>query len=219
MGGMARKKNPPPQAAEEQLPLEKRLPPHRLLPMAHFAPGSWLAVEQAKLNEIGNMLWLPDGISEADKNAKLVKAADLFESLKPADGLEAMLAAQMVGAHSAAMECLRRAMVPGQTFEGRNASLSHAQRLMSLYARQLAALDKHRGKGQQKVTVEHVHVAPGGQAIVGNIEAGAGARVRDSVHDGAGDGPATQGPRALEAPATPLPAFSPDLAKTKVPRR
>jgi hypothetical protein len=32
----------------------------------------------------------------------------------------------------------------------------------------LDALNRHRGKGQQKVTVEHVH--EGGQAIVGNVE-------------------------------------------------
>jgi hypothetical protein len=31
------------------------------------------------------------------------------------------------------------------------------------------ALSRHRGKGQQKVTVEHVHVHAGGQAIVGNV--------------------------------------------------
>jgi hypothetical protein len=35
----------------------------------------------------------------------------------------------------------------------------------------LDTLNRHRGKGQQKVTVEHVHVHKGGQAIVGNIEA------------------------------------------------
>jgi hypothetical protein len=29
---------------------------------------------------------------------------------------------------------------------------------------------RHRGKGQQKVTVEHVHVHSGGQAIVGTVE-------------------------------------------------
>jgi hypothetical protein len=34
----------------------------------------------------------------------------------------------------------------------------------------LDALNKHRGKGQQKVTVEHVHVHAGGQAVVGTIE-------------------------------------------------
>jgi hypothetical protein len=31
-------------------------------------------------------------------------------------------------------------------------------------------LNHHRGKGQQKVTVEHVHVHSGGQAIVGPVE-------------------------------------------------
>lgn len=34
----------------------------------------------------------------------------------------------------------------------------------------LDALNKHRGKDQQKVTVEHVHVHAGGQAVVGTVE-------------------------------------------------
>lgn len=70
------------------------------------------------------------------------------------------------------MECLRRAMLPEQTVAGRDQNLKHATKLMSLYERQLAALDKRRGRGQQKVTVEHVHVAPGGQAIVGSVTTG-----------------------------------------------
>ena len=87
-----------------------------------------------------------------------------------------MLAKQMIATHSAAMECLRRAMIPDQIFEGRDQNLKHAEKLLALYAKQLEALDKHRGKGQQKVTVEYVHVAPGGQAVVGNIETGGGKR-------------------------------------------
>lgn len=78
----------------------------------------------------------------------------------------------MVGTHEAALECLRRATIPGQTFEGLNMALKHAHKLMPLYTQQLATLNKHRGKGQQKVTVEHVNVEPGGQAIVGNVEQG-----------------------------------------------
>jgi hypothetical protein len=104
--------------------------------------------------------------------AKIARAIELYEDMKPADGLEGMLAIQMVGTHHAALECLRRAAVPEQTFASRDMNLKHATKLMALYAQQVAALDKHRGKGQQKVTVEHVHVAAGGQAIVGNIEAG-----------------------------------------------
>ena len=41
------------------------------------------------------------------------------------------------------------------------------------HTQQLATLNKHRGKGQQKVTVEHVNFQAGGQAIVGNVDAGA----------------------------------------------
>ena len=41
------------------------------------------------------------------------------------------------------------------------------------------SINRHRGKGQQKVTVEHVHVHSGGQAIVGNVEhPGGGARAK-----------------------------------------
>jgi hypothetical protein len=43
---------------------------------------------------------------------------------------------------------------------------------MRLFNEQLEAMAKLKGKaGQQKVTVEHVHVHKGGQAIVGAISA------------------------------------------------
>jgi len=35
----------------------------------------------------------------------------------------------------------------------------------------MAALKDYRSKGEQKMTVQHVHVAEGGQAIVGNVSA------------------------------------------------
>ncbi|MDG1438059.1 MAG: hypothetical protein P8P98_03715 [Emcibacteraceae bacterium] len=34
---------------------------------------------------------------------------------------------------------------------------------------QVKALGKHRGTGDQKMTIEHVNVEPGGQAIVGQV--------------------------------------------------
>ena len=57
----------------------------------------------------------------------------------------------------------------GQTFEGRRENLSQANKLSRTSALLLDALNRHRGKGQQKVTVEHVHVNAGGQAIVGVV--------------------------------------------------
>ena len=129
-------------------------------------------IEARKLHEIVELLWLPESLSEEEMSARILRALDLYEDLKPDGSAESMLAAQMVGTHSAALDCLRRAALPDQTYVGRDMALKHAHKLMTLYTQQLAALDKHRGKGQQKVTVEHVHVHPGGQAVVGNVEMG-----------------------------------------------
>lgn len=179
--------------AEERYPLEARAKPQHLANFANVAKTTVLAVETEKLHEIANLLWLPKGLDQKEVDARLVKAFDLFNAIQPADGLEAMLATQMVGTHSAAVECLRRAMLPEQTFEGRNQALSHAQRLMALYTKQLAALDKHRGQGQQKVTVEYVNVESGGQAIVGHVSTGESGR-RTSAP-----------PQITHAPAAPDP--------------
>jgi hypothetical protein len=44
----------------------------------------------------------------------------------------------------------------------------------------MSALKEYRSKGEQKMTVQHVHVAEGGQAIVGNVNATAeGGRSRE----------------------------------------
>jgi len=83
--------------------------------------------------------------------------------ISPKDELEGMLAAQLIAAHNAAMECYRRAMLPEQTFEGRQQSLSQGSKLSRTSAALVEALNRHRGKGQQKVTVEHVHVHSGGR--------------------------------------------------------
>src|SRR2546423_8152234 len=81
-----------------------------------------------------------------------------------------MIAAQLLAAHNAAMECYRRAMLAEQTFEARRENLTQANKLSRTYSVLLDALNRHRGKGQQKVTVEQVHVHAGGQAVVGTVE-------------------------------------------------
>ena len=129
------------------------------------------AVDQQLIRQVLETLWLPNGINNEQQINRAQAAVELLQGIKPADEVEGMLATQMVATHSAAMECLRRAMLDGQTFEGRDQNLKHAAKLLSVYARQMEALNKHRGKGQQKVTVEHVHVEAGAQAVVGNVAA------------------------------------------------
>ena len=60
-------------------------------------------------------------------------------------------------------------MLGEQTFEGHRENLNQANKLSRTYATLLDALNRHRGKGQQKVTVEHIHVHAGGQAVVGVV--------------------------------------------------
>lgn len=84
------------------------------------------------------------------------------------------MAAQLLASHNASMECYRRAMLPEQTLEGRSENLSQANKLSRTYAAVLDALNRHRGKGQQTVMVEHVHVHSGGQAVVGMVGAPGG---------------------------------------------
>ncbi len=130
-------------------------------------------VQDRLINHALNTLWRPAGLSKAEVMIQAASLASMLKEIKPQDGLEGMLAVQMLGAHNAAMECLRRAMLKEQSFEGREQNLKHSAKFMSLFNQQLGALNKHRGKGQQKITIEHVNVAPGAQAIVGHIEASA----------------------------------------------
>ena len=167
---MAKKPTQKPTSSADSDTGVSRLPVNKLHPIGQVIDVDDGDFEWCKLREIIELLWLPETLEEEKRNARIVRAIELYESLEPQDGAESMLAAQMTGTHFAALDCLRRAAVPGQTFEGRDMALKHAQKLMTLYARQLETLNKHRGKGQQKVTVEYVNVAAGGQAIVGTVE-------------------------------------------------
>jgi hypothetical protein len=119
-----------------------------------------------------------------------------------------MIAAQLIATHNATMECYRRAMIAEQTLEGRRENLNQANKLARTYATLIDALNRHRGKGQQKVTVEHVHVHAGGQAVVGMVET-----------PGGGDGgKSEEQPHAKQIAHAPQPAMrSPDKEREPVP--
>ena len=124
-------------------------------------------------NQVYETLWLPAESSEEARLQHIRAAMAALRGIKPQDEIEGMLATQMVATHAAAMECLRRSMIPELSFEGRDNNLRHAAKFMSIYTKQLETLNRNRGKGQQKMTIEHVNVESGGQAMVGNFEADA----------------------------------------------
>ncbi len=92
----------------------------------------------------------------------------VVKGIQPRDQLETMLAAQMAAVHSLTMNMAFRLKgiftLP---------QLDSMERAMNKFARTFAghleALKRYRSTGEQKVTVEHVTVNEGGQAIVGNV--------------------------------------------------
>jgi hypothetical protein len=114
---------------------------------------------------------------EEERTEDWIAAVQALHGIAPKDEFEGMLAAQLIASHSASMDCYRLGM-HSQTLEARREYLNQANKLSRTYTTLLESLNRHRGKGQQKVTVEHVHVHPGGQAIVGNVEAGGGVSIK-----------------------------------------
>jgi hypothetical protein len=102
-------------------------------------------------------------------------AMGLMFEMKSENLGQALLAVQMNGVHHAALLYMKRAAVVAQrnlNSEAPDTNMLMAMRLMSLFHEQLEVMAKLKGKtGQQKVTVEHVHVHQGGQAIVGAVTA------------------------------------------------
>jgi hypothetical protein len=95
--------------------------------------------------------------------------AAALASLGIRDGLEALLSVQMVSVHSLAMEFLAAAAMKNQTDTGVELYVNRANKLLRTFTAQMEALKKHRSTGEQHVTVEHVTVQNGGQAVVGTV--------------------------------------------------
>jgi hypothetical protein len=85
----------------------------------------------------------------------------------PRDEIEGMIAGQLWGLHCATMDCFGRAALSNQTPEARAYYLSAGTKLTRGFGAMVDTLNRHRGKGQQAIRVEHVTVN-GGQAIVGS---------------------------------------------------
>lgn len=124
------------------------------------------------VNQVADALWLPETLGARERVERIEAAVAALRGLAPRDAMEGLLATQMVATHNAAMDCLRRAMRPDRSEAAREADLRIGAQLVTVYARQVETLNRNRGKGQQKVTVEHVRVESGGQAIVGHVSKG-----------------------------------------------
>lgn len=108
---------------------------------------------------------LPKRLSKDDAGNYVLA---MLQDINPQDGLEAMLAAQMIATHSLSLEMCKRASLADQTSQGVNDNINRITKLQRTFVQQMEALQKKRRKGQV-IQVQHVNVESGGQAVVGNI--------------------------------------------------
>jgi hypothetical protein len=132
----------------------------------------------------------------------------VVKGIEPRDQVEAMLGAQMAAVHMASMTFASR-LAHVETIQQQDSASNAFNKLTRTFAAQVSALKEYRSKGEQKMTVQHVHVADGGQAIVGNVNAqteGVGARkkTKDQPH-ALGYATGIEMPRQIEAERATMP--------------
>jgi hypothetical protein len=101
-----------------------------------------------------------DQINEAELNFML----SIIKGVKPADQVEAMLAAQMAAVHIATMTSARR--LAHENTQPQDSAERAFNKLARTFTTQMDAIKRYR---TGEVTVQHVSVSEGGQAIVGNV--------------------------------------------------
>lgn len=85
--------------------------------------------------------------------------------MEPKDIVESQLCAKLVILSSQAIRFMTRA-IDSDDSRIIDLNINRATKLMRLHNETLEALNRHRHKGEQKVTVQHVNVNKGGQAGV-----------------------------------------------------
>jgi hypothetical protein len=120
------------------------------------------------LNGIVNQIAQAASIGQKVDELRLNFLLTFVKGIQPKDQLETMLAAQMAAVHSLTMSFSRK-LLNARNIPERDSSERTLNKLARTFAAQVEALKRYRTGGEQKVTVEHVTVNQGGQAIVGNI--------------------------------------------------
>jgi hypothetical protein len=107
----------------------------------------------------------PDGrIAEDQLNFML----SIIKEINPRNQLETMLGAQMATVHAATMTVGQR-LAQAETPPEQDSAERALNKLARTFTIQMEALQRYRSGGEQTVTVQHVSVNEGGQAIVGNV--------------------------------------------------
>jgi len=79
-----------------------------------------------------------------------------IQEIGPRDGVEALLATQMVSVHNMAMEHLRRLAIDQPHYEVANSIANRTTKLLRTFSTQVETLNRYRNAGKQVITVNHI---------------------------------------------------------------
>ncbi len=100
-------------------------------------------------------------------------ALDASDTMRADNSLEKMLAHQMAVLHDNAMRNASKAALeqdPVHSVRMMNLSI----RAMETFQKGLLVVKRLRGTGEQRITIQHVNVTQGGQAVIGQVNPGVG---------------------------------------------
>ena len=95
---------PPPEEFDTSKPMLKHLGGSR--------SDHW---NQMLCNQVLSAGWFPESMIDERVQDQRIAILAFLASIKPADAVEGMMAAQLYASHAAAIDCYRRAMIPGWT--------------------------------------------------------------------------------------------------------
>jgi hypothetical protein len=129
----------------------------------HFVTQQLCRVAEALQDKDGNL-----------SETTMESVVAILDAAQPANEIEAMLIIQMATTHELILQMTGRCNrihneTTLQQVDSRSVALS---RLHRTFAMQVDALANLGRGGRQKIRVEHVHVYPGGQAVVGHVTTG-----------------------------------------------
>jgi hypothetical protein len=160
-------------------------PPAPRIKMEEGGKGKTLSLDHPNEDVAGALLMEALGTANADfangllsqlnrsqggdvDEGKLNFMLAVIAGIKPNDQLEAMLAAQMAAVHMEVMKFVRK-LDRAEYLEHQDSAERALNKLARTFATQMETLKRYRTGGEQTVTVQHVSVSEGGQAIVGNV--------------------------------------------------
>jgi hypothetical protein len=126
------------------------------------------AADSEALHGLLGQLVKAGAVARRPDQSNLAFMISVLKSIAPRNSLEAMLAAQMVSIHVAAMRSACRLACTDDITQ--QESLTRAlTRLSRTFAAQTEALNRHRNDGARAITVQNLSVQDGGKAVVGHL--------------------------------------------------